>query len=72
MNNQNSLGDLATVFATFGIDPVERDLRELREIMGTSRPSDNIFYRTVLTNGTGRIRTDSKEADYAELERNIS
>ena len=61
-------------FELVGVKPIERDIRSLRELMNpnladqeSARP---VLYRTVLTNGTGKLQ-GTEHLD-AELERNAS
>lgn len=64
--------EIVGAFATFGVSPKERDVREIRDLMrGTSSKQDGVLYRTVLTNGTGKVPSKPERAD-AELERDVS
>lgn len=69
MSARMTLAEINEVFVTMGVNPIERDMRELRDLMSPSahRDSHGIVYRTVLANGTGKL--PNTERKHAELER---
>src|SRR5690349_18794142 len=72
MSRAMTENEITGAFATFCLSPNERDIRELRDLIsGSKHKHEVVLYRTVLTNGTGEIRT-KPEAQDAELERDAS
>ncbi|MGQ4582474.1 hypothetical protein [Lysobacter sp. F60174L2] len=69
MSAQMTLAEINEVFVALGVNPIERDMRELRDLMAPAayRGSHGIVYRTVLANGTGKL--PNTERMHAELER---
>jgi len=64
--------EIRQVFATFGLDPIEKDAKELRDLMAGGYKGNEVVYRTVLTNGTGGYNLARKDAQNAQLERDAS
>lgn len=65
-----SQADVVRGFEKIGVSPIERDMRQLRDLMAPTlnrHNSDEIIYKTVLANGTGNHV--STERMNAELER---
>jgi len=56
-------------FDLMGVTPIERDIRQLRELMApvADPRAAKVVYRTIISNGTGRITL--RERPDAELER---
>ena len=61
--------DIDDGFDLLGVAPIERDIRQLRELMGPvrERSATSVGYRTIITNGTGKMTLGERE--HAELER---
>ena len=73
MNKPLTSTEITLGFATLGVNPIERDVRELRDLMtGQRRTADAVYYRTVLTNGTGKLKAQPQDREHAELERDAS
>lgn len=65
--------DVVKGFELMGVKPIERDIRNLRELMAPAVPEsrpERVVVRTVLTNGTGKLQ--GTERLHAELERDAS
>lgn len=72
MNKRLTSTEITLGFATLGVNPIEKDVRELRDLMGGQRrTSESVYYRTVLTNGTGKLRAQTQDRENAELERDV-
>lgn len=68
MDQRLSSDDIYAMFERAGVTPIERDQDGLRDLMTQSDRTDNrTFYRTVLSNGTGKSMQGGKDA---ELESN--
>lgn len=73
IGKQLTQGEITLGFAKLGVNPIERDVRELRELMtGQKKAQETVLYRTVLTNGTGKLQAQRQDREHAELERDAS
>lgn len=69
MANYLTKSEIDRGFALVGVTPIERDIRQLRDLMAPSpgKSSAGVAYRTIIANGTGKMTLGERKD--AELER---
>lgn len=69
MSSYLTKSDIEQGFALMGVAPIERDIRQVRDLMAPvkEKSSPGIAYRTIITNGTGKMTLGERKD--AELER---
>lgn len=69
MSSYLTRSEIEQGFALMGVAPIERDIRQVRDLMAPKgeRGTSGVSYRTVITNGTGKMTLGERRD--AELER---